>query len=30
MPRHHNLEIYLHAYIDGCGDGDDPTAVSHY
>ena len=19
MPCHHNLEIYLHAYIDGCG-----------
>lgn len=24
MPCHHNLEIYLHAYIDGCGLGADP------
>jgi site-specific recombinase XerD len=24
MPCHHNLEAYLHAYIDGCGLGDDP------
>nr|WP_255461841.1 tyrosine-type recombinase/integrase [Methylosinus sp. RM1] len=24
MPCHHNLESYLHAYIDGCGLGDDP------
>jgi site-specific recombinase XerD len=24
MPCHHNLETYLHAYIDGCGLGSDP------
>jgi integrase/recombinase XerC len=24
MPCHHNLEIYLHAYIDGCGLASDP------
>ncbi len=24
MPCHHNLEVYLHAYIDGCGLGADP------
>jgi site-specific recombinase XerD len=24
MPCHHNLESYLHAYIDGCGLGEDP------
>ena len=24
MPCHHNLEIYLHAYIDGCGFAGDP------
>ncbi|WP_371349430.1 tyrosine-type recombinase/integrase [Ancylobacter sp. IITR112] len=24
MPCHHNLETYLHAYIDGCGLGVDP------
>ena len=24
MPCHHSLEAYLHAYIDGCGLGDDP------
>lgn len=24
MPCHHNLEAYLHAYIDGTGIGDDP------
>lgn len=24
MPCHHNLEAYLHAYIDGCGLGGDP------
>ena len=24
MPCHHNLEIYLHAYIDGTGIGEDP------
>ena len=24
MPCHHNLEIYLHAYIEGCGLADDP------
>lgn len=24
MPCHHNLEEYLHAYIDGCGLADDP------
>lgn len=24
MPCHHNLEAYLHAYIDGCGLGSDP------
>ena len=23
MPCHHNLEAYLHAYIDGCGLADD-------
>jgi hypothetical protein len=24
MPCHHNLETYLHAYIDGCGLAGDP------
>jgi integrase len=24
MPCHHNLETYLHAYIDGCGFASDP------
>jgi site-specific recombinase XerD len=24
MPCHHNLEVYLHAYIDGCGLASDP------
>ena len=24
MPCHHNLEAYLHAYIDGCRLADDP------
>jgi integrase len=24
MPCHHNLEIYLHAYIDGTGISEDP------
>ena len=24
MPCHHNLETYLHAYIDGCGLASDP------
>jgi site-specific recombinase XerD len=24
MPCHHNLEAYLHAYLDGCGLSDDP------
>jgi hypothetical protein len=24
MPCHHNLEAYLHAYIDGCGLAGDP------
>ncbi|WP_330085282.1 tyrosine-type recombinase/integrase [Methylocystis iwaonis] len=24
MPCHHNLEAYLHAYLDGCGLADDP------
>ena len=24
MPCHHNLETYLHAYIDGCGLAADP------
>jgi site-specific recombinase XerD len=24
MPCHHNLEVYLHAYIDGCGLATDP------
>src|SRR5208283_5033171 len=24
MPCHHNLETYLHEYIDGCGLADDP------
>jgi len=24
MPCHHNLEAYLHAYIDGCGLANDP------
>ena len=24
MPCHHNLEAYLHAYIDGCGLASDP------
>ena len=27
MPCHHNLEAYLHAYIDGCGLADDPTGA---
>ena len=26
MPCHHSLEAYLHAYIDGCGLGDEPKA----
>jgi site-specific recombinase XerC len=26
MPCHHNLETYLHAYIDGCGLAGDPKA----
>jgi site-specific recombinase XerD len=26
MPCHHNLEAYLHAYIDGCGLAGDPKA----
>ena len=25
MPCHHNLEAYLHAYIDGCGLASDPN-----
>jgi site-specific recombinase XerD len=27
MPCHHNLEIYLHAYIDGCELADDPKGA---
>ena len=27
MPCHHFLEDYLHAYIDGCGLGDDPKGA---
>jgi hypothetical protein len=27
MPRHHNLETHLHAYIDGAGLADDPKAL---
>ena len=27
MPCHHNLEAYLHAYIDGCGLADDPKGL---
>lgn len=27
MPCHHSLEQYLHAYIDGCGLGDDPKGL---
>lgn len=27
MPCHHNLEEYLHAYLDGCGLRDDPKGV---
>jgi site-specific recombinase XerD len=27
MPCHHNLESYLHAYIDGAGLADDPKAL---
>jgi integrase len=27
MPCHHNLEAYLHAYIDGCGLATDPKAL---
>ena len=27
MPCHHNLEAYLHAYIDGCGMSGDPKGV---
>ena len=27
MPCHHNLEAYLHAYIDGCGLAKDPKAL---
>src|SRR6202453_1342339 len=27
MPCHHNLETYLHAYIDGAGLADDPKAL---
>src|SRR3954462_8144008 len=26
MPCHHNLETYLHAYLDGTGIADDPKA----
>jgi len=27
MPCHHNLETYLHAYIDGAGLASDPKAL---
>ncbi|MCI4680403.1 tyrosine-type recombinase/integrase [Rhodoblastus acidophilus] len=27
MPCHHNLETYLHAYLDGCGLADDPKGM---
>jgi integrase/recombinase XerC len=27
MPCHHNLEAYLHAYIDGCALGGDPKGA---
>src|SRR5215213_4388139 len=27
MPCHHNLEAYLHAYIDGCGLAGDPKGA---
>ena len=27
MPCHHNLETYLHAYIDGCGLAHDPKGA---
>ena len=27
MPCHHSLEAYLHAYIDGCGLGDNPKGL---
>jgi site-specific recombinase XerD len=27
MPCHHNLEVYLHAYIDSCGLGSDPKGA---
>ena len=27
MPCHHNLEVYIHAYIDGCGLGSDPKGA---
>jgi integrase/recombinase XerC len=27
MPCHHNLEVYLHAYIDGCRLGNDPKGA---
>ena len=27
MPCHHNLEAYLHAYVDGCGLADDPKGA---
>ena len=27
MPCHHNLEAYLHAYIDGCGLANDPKGL---
>ena len=27
MPCHHNLEAYLHAYIDGCGLASDPKGA---
>jgi site-specific recombinase XerD len=27
MPCHHSLEEYLHAYIEGCGLGDDPKGA---
>ncbi len=27
MPCHHNLDAYLHAYIDGCGLGFDPKGM---
>jgi hypothetical protein len=27
MPCHHNLESYLHEYIDGAGPANDPKAL---